>query len=142
MIRLFLASLIIANSFAPAFSDIVIAERNIPAWSVITASDLKMAPGDDPYAASDLIEVVGMQTNTVIFRDQPVLLRQISSPILVERNQIVVVIFERGALRIESAGRALTRGSLGDVVRFINVDSKKVVSGIVQSDGTISVGQP
>lgn len=64
----------------------------------------------------------------------------LGTPTLVERNQIVNLVYMSGTLTILADGRALTRGAEGDVIRVMNLASKTTVSGRIAPDGRILVG--
>ena len=53
------------------------------------------------------------------------------------RNQIVRIAYDTGALRIEAEGRALSEGAAGDLVRVMNLSSRKTISAVVAADGML-----
>ena len=59
---------------------------------------------------------------------------------LVEQGASVQVYFTAGALTISAAGVTLQPGAPGDLIKVRNIDSGKIISGIVMADGTIKVG--
>jgi flagella basal body P-ring formation protein FlgA len=59
---------------------------------------------------------------------------------LVDRNQIVTLVYNLGGLEITTEGRALDRGGLGDVVGVMNLSSRKTVTGQLAEDGFVYVG--
>ncbi|TIT78632.1 MAG: flagellar basal body P-ring formation protein FlgA [Mesorhizobium sp.] len=59
---------------------------------------------------------------------------------LVEQGATVQVYFTAGALTISAAGVTLQAGAAGDLIKVRNIDSGKIISGIVMADGTIKVG--
>lgn len=59
---------------------------------------------------------------------------------LVEQGASVQVYFTAGALTISAAGVTLQPGAAGDLIKVRNIDSGKIISGIVMADGTIKVG--
>ena len=72
--------------------------------------------------------------------DAPLRPEDLGAPALVERNQIVSLVYRSGGLVILADGRALARGAEGDVIRVMNLASKTTVSGRVGPDGRILVG--
>jgi flagella basal body P-ring formation protein FlgA len=68
-------------------------------------------------------------------------LDQLGPPALIERNQIVQVRFAGSQLIINTEGRALERGGVGDRVKVMNLSSRTTLFGYVQSDGHIAVYQ-
>ena len=58
---------------------------------------------------------------------------------LVRRNQLVTVKFVSGALEITTTGRAMGEATEDEAVAILNLNSKKIVNGIVQKDGWVLV---
>ena len=69
-----------------------------------------------------------------------ILTSQIGAPALVERNQLVRMTYAQGTLSIVTEGRALDRAGAGELVRVMNLASRKTVTGTVAEDGSIEVG--
>ena len=63
----------------------------------------------------------------------------VGAPALVERNQIVELIFARNGLHIVTEGRALDRAGAGERVRVMNLSSRSTLFGTVTASGTVSV---
>ena len=59
------------------------------------------------------------------------------SPRLVTRNQVVTVKFIQGGLEISTTARAMEEGGLNDTVSVLNINSRKMVTGVVQSGGWV-----
>jgi flagella basal body P-ring formation protein FlgA len=60
--------------------------------------------------------------------------------LLVRRGQQVTLIAANDSVQIRAQGQALTEGGAADRVRVQNVNSLKVVEGVVESDGVVRVG--
>ena len=50
-------------------------------------------------------------------------------------------LFEEAGLAIATYGQAMGPGARGDVVRVRNGESGVIVSGVVQADGSVKVGE-
>lgn len=63
-------------------------------------------------------------------------------PVLVARNSIVMIVLETGSMTLTAQGRAVEDGAKGDVVRIMNLRSKKTVEAVVAGPDlvTISLG--
>lgn len=59
---------------------------------------------------------------------------------VVEQGASVQVMFVSGPLTISATAVTLQPGAAGDLVRVRNIDSGKIVSGVVMADGSIRVG--
>lgn len=121
-------------------ADTVIAVRTIPARQIILADDVKVSAGDVAGHASTLQQVVGMEVSTTVYADRPIALTLLTSPAIIERNQLVTLVFWRSGLEIETDGRALDRGGVGSRVRVMNQSSRNTVFGVIAEDGRVIVG--
>lgn len=122
-----------------AHADVLTPVRAIRPHEVISASDLKLMPGDMAGMVSEPVEIVGQEARVALYPGRPIRRRDIGAPALVERNQLVALIFENGGLRIAAEGRALARGAEGERLRLMNLSSRTTVTGTVQRDGTVVV---
>lgn len=114
------------------------AGRTLPAGTVIGPGDLIADPGANPAEAALLI---GMQTRITIYAGRPVNPAQLQSPRLIARNQIAPLVYRRGALNIETNGRALAEGGAGDVIPVMNLASRQTVSAVVDRNGTLLISR-
>ena len=132
--------LIIATFPAAAAADSVVALRTLPAQSVVSEADITLVAADIDGALTALDLAVGLEVKTTIYAGRPLRPEDIGAPALVDRNQIVSLIFKSGSLTIAAEGRALQRGAEGDVIRVMNLESKSTVSGRITPDGRVTVG--
>ncbi len=137
MIRLVFILLLLGG---PGYAQSVVALGGIRAQSVITAQMVALSDTQTPGAFSDLAAVIGLEARVNIYPGRPIMLDALGAPAILERNQAVVMRFQRGALTIYSEGRVLGRAGVGDRVRVMNLDSKSVIFGRVAADGVIEVG--
>ena len=123
----------------PAVADTLVATHTIPARSVIEASDLDRAAEASPGAIADLDEAIGLEARVTIYAGRPVRAGDLGPPALVDRNQIVALVFDRGGIAIGTDGRSLDRAALGERLRVMNLSSKTTVIGTVSGPGRVSV---
>ncbi len=127
---------------SPAQTQTVVATHTIRSQSVLTYADIEMIEQSVAGAYITLDEVVGMEARVVLYPGRPIRLDDIGPPALVERNQIVTLIYAVAGLTIATDARALGRAGVGDRLRVMNLASRSTVSGWVQADGSISVAPP
>lgn len=132
-----IAALVLAQ---PAFADSLVATRTIRAQSVIGPDDLTLVDAEVPGAATDLAEALGLEARVAIYAGKPVRLSDLGAPALIDRNQVVTLVYLAGGLTISTEGRAMGRGAEGDVIRVINLASRSTVSGRVGPGGVVYVG--
>lgn len=125
---------------SPALGDALVATRTIRARSLVSQDDLTLVSAEIPGALSDPADAVGLEARVSIYPGKPVRLDDLRPPTLVERNQLVSLVYLSGGLAISAEGRALARGSDGDEIRVMNLGSRNTVSGRIGPDGTVYVG--
>jgi flagellar basal body P-ring formation protein FlgA len=139
--RFFLAVALLNGDALPAAADMVTALRMIPARALIAVGDLKLTEGDAAGGFAEMAAVAGMEARVALYPGRPIMPGDIGPRAAVERNQIVALHFTRGVLHISADGRAMDRAAAGERVRVMNLTSKNIVSGVVNPDGSIEVGQ-
>ena len=124
-----------------AAADTLGAARTIQATERLTEEHLQLASVNTPGAASRIDQVLGREARRTIFQGRPIFLSDVAAPALIERNQIVLLVFRAGGLSIETEGRAMERGASGDRIRVLNLSSRTTVLGRVDQFGAVNVGQ-
>ena len=126
---------------APLAAQSLIATRTIPARSVVTPGDVRLAEASVRGAHTKINDVVGQEARITIYAGRPVHVADIGPPALVDRNEIVTLSFRKGPLVIETDGRALDRAAAGAKVRVMNLASRTTVVGRVAAPGVVEVGR-
>jgi flagella basal body P-ring formation protein FlgA len=125
---------------SPAVAENVVATRTIPAGSVIGPEDVTLVDAVLPGVLTDVSLALGQEARVAIYAGRPVRASDLGPPTLVQRNQLVPLIYRSGGLAITTEGRALARGSVGEVIRAMNLGSRTTVSGRIGADGAVYVG--
>ncbi|MTH78911.1 flagellar basal body P-ring formation chaperone FlgA [Paracoccus aestuariivivens] len=136
MIRFFLAASLLCPISVQA--DALVAARTLRSGIVLSPEDIRI----DPLANGNLSDpesIVGMELRVMISAGRPIERSYLAAPRIIVRNQTVTIAFERDALRIETEGRALSAGSVGEVIRVMNNASRTTLSGHIAADGTVVV---
>ena len=123
-----------------AMADSLIATRTIRAKSVVQVDDVTMVAAAIPGALTGADAALGLEARIAIYAGRPIRASDLGAPALIDRNQIVAISYNSGALAILTEGRALARGGVGDVIRVMNLASRATVSGRIAADGTVHVG--
>lgn len=129
---------LLAVAACPVFADVIVPTRTIRAQEIIGPDDLllKSGQGDGSVTLEDLI---GKEARVALYPGRAVYPNHVGPPTLVDRNQLVPLIYARGGVRIVTEGRALARAGVGDYVRVMNLASRATVMGRVSADGRIEV---
>lgn len=131
---------ILLSLAAPAAAESLVATRTIRAKSLVSPEDLTLVSAEIPGALSDPGQAVGLEARVAIYAGKPLRPGDLGPPTLVERNQLVSLVYLSGGLAISTEGRALARGSEGDEIRVMNLGSRNTVTGRIGPDGTVYVG--
>ena len=123
-----------------AYADYVVAAHTIRANTIVTGQDLITKKGTAAGAA-EAADVIGMETRVMLYPGRPIRLSDVGIPAVVERNQIVPLIYHMGGLQISTEGRSLARAAPGEVIRVMNLSSRNTVYGRVSSTGQIIVSK-
>jgi len=123
----------------PAWAEYLIPLRTIRAKAIVNAEDLALKKGEIPGALSDPADVIGQEARVALYAGRPLRAGDIGPPAIIERNDLVTLIFRQGGLTIAAEGRSLGRGSAGEAVRVMNLSSRTTVTGRVAEDGSVEV---
>jgi hypothetical protein len=96
------------------------------------------AAGIYRFAAVKVIEVEA-PTGALGGYERVVQANQITPQLRVQRNAIVALTLRSGGLEIQTEGRALAEGGVGDVIDIMNLSSRTRISGRINSDGSVLV---
>ncbi len=134
---LFLAILFGAG---PLAAETLVAASTIRAKTQIGPEHLALVSDVVPGALSDPSDALGQEARVAIYAGRPIRPGDLGPPAVIDRNQIVELIFHHGGLAIQTEGRALDRAAAGERVRALNLSSRNTISGVVDAAGRIHVG--
>lgn len=107
----------------------------LPAGRPIEQGDLEPRTvrilGTASAYAIDPEQIVGHVPRRDLPAGKPIRAGAIQAPIVVNRGRPVTVVYRSGALTIQTKGQAMESGGVGEMVRVLNVDSSKVLYGVV-----------
>ncbi|HHS88794.1 MAG TPA: flagellar basal body P-ring formation protein FlgA [Rhodobacteraceae bacterium] len=124
----------------PARADIVVAAHTLKSRALIQRSDLELREGDAGGAFTRIEDVIGLEARVVLYQGRPIARRDVGAPSIIERNQLVTLIYRRGGLAISAEARSLGRAGVGERLRVMNTASRKTVTGTVTPNGDVIVG--
>jgi len=131
---------LLALMATPVHADVLLAAHTLRAGTSITAADILLSPDAAPLGAADHPDqAIGQEARVTLYSGRPIPLSSLGPPALVDRNQLVTLIFQRGGLNIRADGRALGRGAQGDEIRIMNLASRSTVFGTVTGPALVTV---
>ncbi|MHC4326751.1 MAG: flagellar basal body P-ring formation chaperone FlgA [Planctomycetota bacterium] len=118
-----------------------VAKVDIAAGAVIGMENVKIeekfsnypepAGWKPPYG---LIARRSLRANTVL---RPNMAGPVKSPIVVKRNQNVVIRIERPGFLITAVGTTMQDGKAGEYIKIRNVDSQRIIVARINADGSV-----
>jgi len=129
--RLAFSLALLAGTLPAAAQEVVL----IPARVIYPGETIALAA-----VATEAAELEGKVARRTLLPGRYIPANAIREAWLVEQGASVQVYFVAGPLTISAAGVSLQPGSAGDLVKVRNVDSGKVITGTVMTDGTVRVG--
>lgn len=123
----------------PTLAEILVPARTIRAKEIIGAQDLVPKSADVPGAVAHPDEIIGQEARVALYPGRPIRFSDIGPPAIVDRNDVVPLIFNHGGLTITTEGRAMGRGATGEIIRVMNLSSRSTVTGRIRPDGSIEV---
>jgi len=122
---------------------IPVLSRDIQRGETITADDIEMIETPLQRLANSILlnpaRIDGMAARRALSRGRPLSESDIEEPKLVLRNTLVTIIFSAPGMMMTARGRSLDDGALGETVKIMNIRSNRIVEGIVQENGDVSV---
>lgn len=112
----------------------LVASEVIRAGDVVTAANASAENGD---AASMDTAMIGREARRTIYAGQAITADNTRPVRLVTRNQTVTLKYVSGGLEISTTGRAMGEAALNEPVTVMNLQSRKLVQGIVQENGWV-----
>lgn len=110
---------------------------------VISENDLEWADVREEVVRRDIVtslrQVIGQEPRYPLRAGAPIRTAELQKPVTVARNSAVTIIVRTPFMVLSAQGRATEDGSVGDVIRVTNVQSKQIVDARVEGPGQVSV---
>lgn len=119
----------------------VVTVTEVAAGQTLTADNTRIEKiiTDEPEPADwtlpyGLAAVRNLPAGTVIAQG---MVKTPKQPVIIERNQNVVIRIDRAGLVVTAIGKAMQQGKLGENIKVRNIDSQRVILAKVNEDGTV-----
>lgn len=123
-----------------SLAEFIVAKRTIRSHAILSSGDFELRSGDMSNAVDHPTAISGLESRRVLYKGRPVMLSDVGPAAIIQRNQIVTLVFANGPLFIAAEGRSLGRAGVGDILRVLNLGSRTTVSGTVDQAGQVVVG--
>lgn len=123
---------------------VLVLRRALARRARVTLADVepqvRRLPGSASNFITDIASLQGHRLKRALPAGSAITVDALAPDILVRRGQQVTLIAAVNGVEIRAQGQALTEGGAQERVRVQNVNSRKVVEGIVESDNVVRVG--
>ncbi len=122
---------------------IPVLRENMNAGTVIGANDIDYIDIPQRSLKSDVAldakDLVGLTPRRIVNSGMPLNMNDFESPRLVERGEMVTMVFNAGGLELTAQGKAMEHGAKGDRIRVTNTSSNKTVVAEVTNDKEVKL---
>jgi flagella basal body P-ring formation protein FlgA len=123
--------------------EVLVSNRSLNRHDVISQEDVRLEKMNLAELQADVItdsgEVIGKRTKRNLDVNTPLRLTFLEIPPLVKRGDMVTIVAETDVLKITTKGVVTESGCKGDVVRVVNVNSRKELFAKVRDARTVEV---
>jgi len=121
--------------------DALAVDHPVERGQVLRASDLTIMrrPKAESAGITDMAAAVGFAARQPLRPGQPLRAADLMKPEIVQRNEIVTIVYEAPGIVLTLRGQAQDAGALGDAISVLNVESKRVVQGTIVGPGRVAV---
>lgn len=92
--------------------------------------------------ASTDAQLIGMTPKRGVSTNQPVRLRDLQSPRMVDKGSMVTITLTTQSMTLTTQGKALQDGGKGEVIRVVNTQSNRIVEATVAGPNVVAVAKP
>lgn len=119
--------------------------RRIFPDEIVTRADIKLVEMPmarlGAFTLQDMEQVEGMQVRRMLHPGRPVSRTSVEPPTVIEKGARVTIELSYGGLTLTATGRSLEDAHKGEVIRVVNLSSKKTVSAVAEAAGIVRVEQ-
>lgn len=138
------------NAISQPITGRIFVQKRVPVSSghlkigdIIGGRDLDWAWKQENKISKDSIKhtsnLIGLEVRQGITTGSMVRTRDVTAPRLVQRGSLVTMRIKTSTMLITAQGRALQDGAKGESVRVKNLQSNRIIEGVVEADGAIQV---
>ncbi len=108
---------------------------------IITEGDVRVVSraSNSSREAHSLSEVVGRRVRRPIGKNNTIKMDYLDAGDVIRKGEMVIIMAEKGGLKVTTKGVAKDDGSSGEMIRVENISSGKVITGRVIEPGIVKV---
>ena len=121
--------------------DAVTVDHPVERGEVLKLSELRIErrPKAEGPLIGDLKAAAGLAARHQLRPGQPLHDADLMKPLIVAHNDPVTLVYEAPGLTLTLRGQAQDTGALGDTISVLNLQSKRVVQGVITGPGRVTV---
>ena len=108
----------------------------------LTANDVELKPYNVSAQRRDVLMVlddaIGFSSKHALQPGRPITKEELVSPVLVGRDQPVMIVYQSAGISASMPGVALKNGRKGEMVKVRNASSQRVISAMVAESGVVT----
>jgi len=133
----------IVSPYVRVLETAIVPVRDLRRGQTLGPEDVRVAKIDAARMRGNFVRTIdvaiGKRLKSSVRDGQPLRESQIEVVPVVDRGDRVMLVIDRGGLRVQAIGRAQESGAAGQWIRVLNVDSRREVSGRVDPEGKVHV---
>lgn len=118
-------------------------ERPLARGEIVKQSDVAVERRPKADLGTDAVgspeEAIGLAARHALRPGRALRMSELMKPTLVQRGEPVTLVYDAPGIFLTLLGTAQDSGAEGDIVNILNLESKRVVQGIVAGPGRVSV---
>jgi flagella basal body P-ring formation protein FlgA len=120
----------------------VAVEHPVERGAILRQSDLTIVrrPKTETSLLTDMTAAVGLAARHELRPDQPLHGADLMKPEIIAHNDTVTIVYQAPGITLTLRGQAQEAGALGDTIGVVNVDTKRVLQGVIVAPGRVAVG--
>jgi flagellar basal body P-ring formation protein FlgA len=126
--------------------EIAVLASDVERGDAIKEKDLMLVRRPANQVGSDVVgamsDLIGMVPRKALRTGEMIHTADLAKPMLVEKNQLISVVYVAKGLSLTMRGRAQGNGAMGETIRIQNPQSKRIVEGIVSGPGQVTITAP
>lgn len=123
--------------------DVPVLRDTLAAGTIIGQRDINIAEirekDINPGTVLKAEDLIGTTPKRMIPAGKPIKALDIEQPLIVERGDLVTMIYREGTLLLTAKGKAMENGAKGDVIRVTNPNSNKTIEAEVTAQNEVTV---
>ena len=117
-------------------------QMNVARDTPLTANDVELKPYNVSAQRREVLmepnDAIGFSSKHALQPGRPITKEELISPVLVERDQPVMIVYQSAGITASMPGVALKNGRKGETVKVRNASSQRVISAMVAESGVVT----